>query len=212
MASFWVGARLGAIFPFGSAYTVAYDPSGYYAYGRDWSGLASGGPAFEVDAGARVSRRYIIYGFWEHGILGTGGDSTWREATQAYLPVTSSFGDQSSASTDCPGLGFRWSSTPDSVGLVLDLGIGYRLFHESWASGATMTLQGFGDFRVGFGADIRVNRLFSLSPLLMFSTGEFHDRNYTAPRQPERPIPSYTGPHGTATLSVGGHFDFAPSY
>ncbi len=75
-----------------------------------------------------------------------------------------------------------------------------------------MRLAGFGEFRAGFGADIRINRLFSLSPLFMFSTGEFHDRTITLAGQPERAIPSYTGSHGTVTLTVGGHFDLVPAY
>jgi hypothetical protein len=209
LASLWVGARLGALFPFGSAYALGYDPSGYTTYGASWSGLAGGGPVFEGDVGARFARRYIVYGFWEHGIMGTGGDPSWR--TTALYPGAPVLGDQNSATTDFPGIGFRWTSRPDNVGLVVDLGIGYRWFRESWANGS-MYLAGFGEFRAGFGADIRINRMFSLSPLFMFSTGEFHDRTITLAGQPERDIASYTGSHGTVTLTIGGHFDLAPSY
>jgi hypothetical protein len=204
-----VGARLGALFPFGSAYTIGYDPSGYYAYGESWSGLASGGPSFEADVGARIARRYIIYGFWEHAFMGTGGDATWR--TNPVAMGTAPLGEQNSASTDLAGLGFRWSSRPDTVGFVVDLGIGYRWFREEWAAGS-MKLAGFGEFRAGFGADIRINRAFSLSPLFMFSTGEFHDRTITLAGRSESAIPSYTGSHGTVTLTVGGHFDLGASY
>jgi hypothetical protein len=207
----WVGARLGALFPFGAAYTIDYDIYGYYAYGRNWSDLATGGPAFEADLGARIARRYIVYGFWEHGILGTGGDPNLRTVSLTGMPGGPTLGEQKSASTDLAGLGFRWSSRPDSVGFVVDLGIGYRWFREEWERGS-MKFAGFGEFRAGFGADIRISRSFSLSPMFMFSTGEFHDRKIQIPGQPEQDIPSYTGSHGTVTLTVGGHFDFAPSY
>jgi hypothetical protein len=197
------------LFPFGSAYTVGYDASGYYEIGESWSGLAGGGPAVEVDAGARLGRRYIVYGFWEHAFMGTGGDPSWRTT----MPFQGSpvFGDQTSARTDYPGIGFRWSSRPDSVGFLVDLGIGYRWFQEKWASGAVMTLQGFGEFRAGFGADVRVNRALSISPLIMFSSGEFQDRKIEAPGISSS-IPSYSGTHGTVTLTVGGHFDLMPTY
>lgn len=210
LSALWVGARLGALFPFGNAYTTGYDPSGYYAFGESWSGMASGGPVVEGDLGVRVARRYIIYGFWEHGWMGTGGDPTWR--TSVPYAGGPPFGDQTSASTDYPGLGFRWTSRPDSVGFVIDLGLGYRWFRESWSSGTSVTLKGFGEFRAGFGADIRVNRLFSISPLFMFSTGEFQDREIVVAGQTPSPIASYTGSHGTITLTLGGHFDLAASY
>lgn len=210
VSALWLGARLGALFPFGSVYTTGYDPSGYYAFGESWSGLASGGPSVEVNVGGRFGRRYIIYGFWEHAFMGTGGDPTWR--TTMIYQGSPALGDQTSASTDYPGLGFRWSSRPDSVGFLVDLGVGYRWFREKWDSGATMTLQGFGEFRAGFGADVRVNRSLSISPLLMFSSGEFHDRKIEAPGQVASAIPSYTGTHGTVTLTVGAHFDLAPTY
>jgi hypothetical protein len=204
----WVGARLGALFPFGSAYTIDYDQYGY-AYGEAWSGLASGGPSFEADLGARIARKYIVYGFWEHGFMGTGGNADFR--SRVWALGTAPLGEQKSASTDLAGLGFRWSSRPDSVGFVVDLGIGYRWFREEWAAGS-VKLAGFGEFRAGFGADIRIARTFSLSPLFMFSTGEFHDRTITLAGQPETEIRSYTGSHGTVTLTVGGHFDLGASY
>src|ERR1043165_1650187 len=48
----WVGARLGALFPFGNAYALGYDP--YYGeYGDKWAGLASSGLMIEADVGIR---------------------------------------------------------------------------------------------------------------------------------------------------------------
>jgi hypothetical protein len=201
----WLGARVGALFPFGNAYATGRDA--YYEYGEDWGGLATGGPAVEADVGVRFGRAFILYGFWEHAWMGKGSDPSWRAPDPG-----SNFGDQTSATTDYPGLGFRWSSRPSSVGFLIDLGLGYRWFRERWASGAKMDLSGFGEFRLGLGADVRVTRLFSLTPLLTISTGSFVDRQVTIPGEGKRDIAgSYSGSHGTLTLSVGGNFDLVAS-
>jgi hypothetical protein len=211
MSALWVGGRFGALLPFGNAYDLGYDIYGY-PVGERWDGLASSELGLEGDVGARFARRYIVYGFWEHGFMGTGGDSSWNGATGMHLAGVPPFGEQRSATTDFTGAGFRWSSRPDAAGIVVDLGLGYRWFRESWASGASMTLKGFGEFRIGFGADVRVNRMFSVSPLFTFSTGNFHDRKVMLPGQPEQSIASYAGTHGTVTLTIGGHFDLVSSY
>jgi hypothetical protein len=193
-----VGARLGALFPFGNAYDYRVTP--YYEVGERWGGLAGEGLAIEGDVGVRFARRNIIYGFWEHGRLATGGDPSWRTGP-------SGFGDQVSATTDFAGAGLRWTSRPDSVGLVLDAGLGYRWFRERWSSRTKMHLQGFGEFRLGFGADVRVSPTFSLSPMFMFSTGVFRDRQISLDGGPRQTIDSVSGSHGTVTLTIGGHFD-----
>ena len=201
----WLGARAGALFPFGNAYATARDY--YYEYGEEWDGLATGGPLVEADRGVRFARSFILSGFWEHAWMGKGSDPSWRSPAPG-----SNFGDQTSATTDYTGLGFRWSSRPDRVGIIIDLGLGYRWFRERWASGAKMDLQGFGEFRLGFGADIRTSRLFSLTPLLSISSGSFGDRQVTLPGVGKRDIEgSYSGSHGTLTLSVGGNFDLFDS-
>jgi hypothetical protein len=200
-ASLFVGARAGALFPFGHAYATGRD---YYSeYGEDWAGLATGGPLLELDVGVRFARHFTLYGFWEHAWMGKGSDPSWRAPAPG-----SNFGNQQSATTDYPGLGFRWSSRPSSVGFLIDLGLGYRWFHESWSSGAKMDFEGFGEFRLGLGADIRVTRLFSLTPLMSVSTGSFSDRQVTIPGEGKRDIANtFSGSHGTLTLSVGGNFD-----
>ena len=202
--SLWVGVRLGALFPFGNAYATSSDY--YYEYGEKWDGLATGGPLVEGDVGVRFARHFILYGFWERAWMGKGSDPSWR------APDGSNFGDQTSATTDYPGLGFRWSSRPNNVGVLVDLGLGYRWFRERWSSGAKMDLEGFGEFRLGIGADVRVTHLFSLTPLLTISSGSFGDRQVTIPGQGKHDIVgSYSGSHGTLTLSVGGNFDLLGS-
>jgi hypothetical protein len=197
----WLGGRVGVLFPFGNAYAVP--ANNYFAVGEPWSGLATGGLSLEGDVGVRFSRHYIVYGFWEHGRLSQGSDSSWRTGTEN-VPA---FGAQDSATTDFTGLGFRWSSRPDRVGVVVDLGLGYRWFRERWSTGTKMDLQGFGEFRVGVGADVRINRAFSISPMLSVSSGSFTDREITFPGQASAPIQSLSASHGTFTLTLGGHFD-----
>ena len=197
---------MGAFFPFGNAYSYAYDPYSGVEYGDKWSGLASGGLMIEADVGFRFGRHYIVYAFWEHAKMGIGNDPTWRTGT--HWAELRAFGDQESANSDFPGIGFRWTARPDATGLVVDLGLGYRWFKETWTSGTEINMEGFGDFRLGFGVDTRINRSFSISPMLMFSSGTFNDRRITLPNVKEQPLPGYAGSHGTFTLSVGGHFDF----
>jgi hypothetical protein len=195
----WVGARAGVLFPGGYLYDAGTDP--YYYYGPGWSDAAGSGPVGELDVGGRFGRRYIVFAAWEHAALGTGGDSYYQD----------SYGAQTSAKTDFAGVGFRWSSSPDEVGLALELGLGYRWFKERWAAGYRYNMEGFGEFRFGLGADIRASRLVSLSPMLMISEGVFNDREFGTPGQPLQSIPSYSAAHQTVTLTLGGHFDLFSS-
>jgi hypothetical protein len=160
----------------------------------------------EPDVGIRFARYYVVYGFWEHAKMGIGNDPSWRTGT--HLVQVPAFGEQDVANTDFVGIGFRWSARPDATGLVVDVGLGHRWFRETWTSGTEISMQGFGEFRLGFGVDTRINRSFSISPLIMFSSGSFSDRQITLPNQQAQDIASYAGTHGTLTLSVGGHFDF----
>jgi hypothetical protein len=201
-SSLFLGVRVGALFPFGNAY--ATDSDYYYEYGEEWDGLATGGPLVEADVGARFARSFILYAFWERAWMGKGSDPSWRTPAPG-----SNFGEQTSATTDYPGLGFRWSSRPSTVGVLIDVGLGYRWFRERWASGAKMDLSGFGEFRIGLGADVRLSRLMSLTPLLTLTSGSFGDRQVTIPGEGRRDIQgSFSGSHGTLTLSIGGNFDF----
>jgi hypothetical protein len=194
--SLWIGARFGALFPFGNAFDTR--PSSYFDTGQRWDDLASNGLTIEGDLGVRLARHYIVYGFWEHGELGTGSDPSWRVGATGY-------GDQSWARTDFPGVGLRWSSRPDSVGLVVDTGLGYRWFRERWSSGTELRLGGFGEFRLGFGADVRLSRAFSISPMFMFSGGVFHNRRIVFGDVSQEI--GFSDSHGTVTLTIGGHFD-----
>jgi hypothetical protein len=204
----FLGARVGALFPFGYAY--ATEQYGYYEYGESWNGLAAGGPSVEADVGARLGRQFIVFGFIEHAFMTKGSDSTWRYPTD---PKYFAFGEQQSASTDFTGVGFRWSSNPNRVGILFDVGLGYRWFRERWSSGAKMDLSGFGEFRLGAGADIRVNRLLSITPLFSVSSGVFSNREWTIPGQGTSEIQgAMSGSHGTLNFTVGGNFDLFGDY
>ena len=90
----WLGARVGALFPFGHVYD--YDP--YYNQGVAWDDSASAGPSMELDLGGRFGRHYIVYGAWERGWLGTGRDPSFRAG--GVLDTTGGYGEQKSAVTD----------------------------------------------------------------------------------------------------------------
>jgi hypothetical protein len=192
-ASLWLGLRGGILFPSGYLYDDGTDP--YYPNGPSWSDVAGTGPLVELNAGARFARRYLVFAAWEHAALGTGGNSAYQTA----------YGSQTSARTDFAGMGFRWSSSPDDVGLALELGLGYRWFKERWANGSRLSLEGFGEFRFGVGADIRISRVLAISPMFMVSEGVFNDREIEVVGQP-KPV-TYTAAHQTVTLTLGAHFD-----
>jgi hypothetical protein len=199
--SLWLGGRGGVLFPSGALYDQIDTTQSTRSYQvvdpEPWSDIAGNGPVFELDVGGRFSRHYIIYGLWEHAFLGAGG---------ALL----TFGDPTSASTDLAGVGFRWSSNPDEVGIVVDLGLGYRWFRESWADGTKLDMQGLGETRIGVGADIRVADRLSLSPLFALSVGEFNIRRIHGPGIAGSGIGDYSDTHSTVTLTLGVHYDLAP--
>jgi hypothetical protein len=199
--SLWLGGRGGVLFPNGAAYSNRVASAGNYVVVDPvyFGDLAGPGPSFELNVGGRFARRYIVYGLWEHAFLGTGGDAV----------RTAPLGDQTSASTDLLGVGFRWSSNPDEVGLVLDAGLGYRWFRESWASGASVDMRGFGEFRIGIGADIRVMDRLALSPMFSWSFGEFTERRLRDPTGSLGPG-DYAEAHGTIGLTLGAHYDIGP--
>jgi hypothetical protein len=200
VGSLWLGVRAGVLFPAGYLYDDGSDP--YYPTGPGWGDVAGSGPLVELNLGGRLARRFLLFAAWEHASLGTGGDSYYQTA----------FGSQTSARTDFAGMGFRWSSSPDDVGLALELGLGYRWFRERWASGYRLNLEGFGEFRFGLGADIRVSRMVAISPMLMIAEGVFNDREFGLPGQAMQSIRSYAAAHQTVSLTLGGHFDIFGSY
>ena len=157
---------------------------------------------FEIDGGARVARNYNLFVLWEHASLGTGS----AEAD--------AHGGQKTGSTDYYALGARISSDPDSVGFLTEVDIGYRRFHALWADGSELQLTNSPfEFRIGIGADIRISRGFSLSPMATVGAGGFGTVRRIDPRHKEAVTPpaDETAGHAWATLQLGGHFDIAGS-
>jgi hypothetical protein len=197
--AFWAGLRLSYFVPFGTLWFDGdYDgQGGLYYRRRHFSGYASPGPAAGIDAGARLGRRYNVFLMWDHASLGTGKLDP------------NAFGGQQRGSTNLYGLGFRFSTHPDSVGFLLEVGLGYRTFDAYWADSTQLSLSGtFFEARIGVGADIRVNKWLSLSPLVAFSEGSFTSGSYSGPAS----YSAFTtfdqnGSYDTFSVQLGAHAD-----
>lgn len=200
-SSFWLGARAGFIAPYGRV--------GYYDYpyaGPSWSDFAGPGASFEADVGGRIARRWVVYGLWEYARFGT---TTSGYRYDSYLPTTAAL---SSSSSSLVGVGVRWTSHPDDVGFLVDFALGYRWADASWDDGTQLHLSSPLEGRIGFGADIRLSRSFSLSPMLVFSSGTFTDATITRPGAAGVALPyGASADHGTVGIQLGAHFDVAPS-
>lgn len=193
-SSFWVGGRLGFLAPFGK---LTYDyPDGLS--GPAWGDIAGSGVSFELDAGGRFSRNFLVFGLWEYGALGPGRDKGW-------------FGvDQTSAETHLFGAGFRFSSHPDEVGLAVEAAFGFRTFRADFGKDITVTASS-PEVRIGIGADIRLSRDITLSPMMQITNGTFLDLRVDQTGRPSRSIFGYDAPHGTFGFALGAHFDMFPS-
>lgn len=194
-SSLWLGTRVGMIAPFGK---LSYDYADGFG-GPSFTDVAGPGSSFELDVGGRFTRRFVVYALWERGSLGIGRDR-------------SSFAvDQTRARTDLYGAGLRWTSDPDETGLVLDLGLGFRTFRAEF--GDDISINGVSpiEFRVGIGADIRLGRVFTLSPMMQMTNGAFTSVQLREKGRGSRSILRYEAPHGTFGLAIGGSFDLFPS-
>ncbi|MCC6217073.1 MAG: hypothetical protein IT376_19600 [Polyangiaceae bacterium] len=195
-SSLWIGGRGGWSFPFGSLWAREVEPNFYE--GVPWSDYATSGPTLELDLGVRLARSYVVFGLFEHATLGSGA------------AVEPTIGAPSSAESDFGAIGLRFSSDPSRVGFLTEIAIGARRFRARWSNGTALEGTNSLEFRMALGADIRVSRLFSLSPVAMLSGGAFGDVDWVSPNGSSR---SALGPrdldagHGTASLAVGGHFD-----
>jgi hypothetical protein len=118
------------------------------------------GAAVELDVGARLARRYILYVPFELGLVGAGHRFE---------------GTSTGASTTFLGLGLRLlSGDVDSVSFASDVSLGFRTFQVSNASG-TWSATGFEFLRLGLGAEIRLSTLLTLSPMITISGGSVTD-------------------------------------
>lgn len=177
-------------------------PGVYDYYRVSWRDYAGPGPLLELDVGARISRHYNVFALWERGELTVG---------QASPEVFGNFGEQRRGSTDFWGLGVRASSNANEVGFLSEIALGYRRAHTPWEDGTELRLSsGLLEARLGIGADIRINELVSISPLLTFGVGTFSDIELVDSRGREfdqvARLDDFDG-HGWFTLQIGAHFD-----
>jgi hypothetical protein len=182
----WMGMRWGAFVPFGGLYAERSFVT------TPFQDVATGGPAVELDVGARFARRFVGYGFFEHAWLGRGQSPAWTNAHDG----------QRAASTQAIGVGLRWISNPESLGFVADVGLSYRWFSARWADATTVRMQGFGDIRVGLGANWLVVRHWALVPMLTLYTGAFSERTLDG-----EPLGAAASSYVAGALSVGGYLD-----
>jgi hypothetical protein len=195
----YAGVRLSWFVPFGSLWTDSFDSrTGVYSRRRTFDDYASSGPAFEFDLGARLARRYTVFAIMEHAFVGSGSlDSN-------------AYGGQSGGRTSFYGAGLRFSTDPTSIGFLMEIALGYRDFRASWNDGTELSLTGgWLDARVGAGVDIRVNRYFSLSPMLVFGGGTFGKARWSGPHGSHDALDRIDdlGEYGTFSAQIGGHFD-----
>ncbi|MES1174506.1 MAG: hypothetical protein ABUL62_09255 [Myxococcales bacterium] len=210
--SLWAGARLGWFVPFGSAFARG-GPVGSYGdvnlKGVPWRDYVSSGPMFEIDLGARLSRNYNVFALWEHAELGSGrGDPDAQSPTGA-SPV----GKSKSGDTDFWGVGIRATSDPDYIGFVTELAIGYRRARAKYDGEEIQFTDAPFEARLGMGAEFRLNRVVSLSPMVTIGVGSFG----TIDRVSGNTIADHTQAddqmdgHAWATFTIGGSFDVLSS-
>lgn len=204
--SLWLGARLGAFFPFGNVWAKAQPvqgSNGYMLSGVSWRDYAAPGPMFEVDAGMRLGRAYTLFALWERAQLGSGDVNDGPD------------GKQDGAESDFWAVGLRASSNPDKLGFLTEVAVGYRRARTFFKNGAEyqFTDAPF-EARLGLGAELRLDRLTSFSALATIGVGGFGKAENVAPNGTSSSLTrSYdeADGHAWATLSIGAHFDLIPS-
>jgi hypothetical protein len=178
--SLWLGGRAGLLAYGGGLYindpsTGAIETTGNFV---------KPGLGLELDVGARLARRYIPYLAVEFGLVEPG---------HRFQGATSS----TTAKTTFLGFGFRYmAGDVDTVAFASDLSFGLRTFSVT-SGGSTWSASGFEIFRLGLGAEIRVNSRFAVSPMLTLSGGSLSDTSGNvafAPNQGDgQTSPAFTG-------------------
>jgi hypothetical protein len=156
--SLWAGARAGLLAYSGGLYinnqnTGAVETTGNFI--RPGLGL-------ELDVGARLAGRYIPYVGYEYGFVQPG--HRFEGATA-----------DTTAHTSFLGIGFRYMAGDiDSVAFASDLSFGVRTFSVT-SGGSTWQISGLEIFRLGLGAEVRINDRFTVSPMVTLSGGSLSD-------------------------------------
>ncbi len=136
-------------------------------YNRGWDDFASSGPMLELDVGARLGHSYNVFGIWEYAYLGDGDE------------LGDEFGGQTSATSNFLGVGLRFSTNPDDLGIVVEMALGWRRFRATWDNGTEFSAtDDLFNTRIAFGADIRLSETLSLSPMLSLGGGVFGEAEW----------------------------------
>ncbi|HVU00806.1 MAG TPA: hypothetical protein VHE30_03610 [Polyangiaceae bacterium] len=195
----WLGVRPSLFVPFGSLWIDGFQsPSGVYYRRRTFANYAAPGPGAEFDAGARFSRRYMVFALYQHAELGTGNLDD------------AAFGGQERGATNFYGVGLRFSTDPAAIGFALEIALGYRDFTAYWSDGTKLSMtDGILDARIGLGADFRLSRHFTLDPMLVLGGGSFGSRKWSGSITEGSGFASTdeAGEYGTLELQLGAHFD-----
>jgi hypothetical protein len=201
--SLWAGVKLGWAFPMGDLWIDgARLPNGLDVYERrTFADFASSGPKSELNLGVRLARRYNVLALWEYTNLGPGralDELGPQRGNMHYL-----------------GLGFRFSSDPDDVGVLVEAIVGYRRFETSWDNGASLrATDDFLNTRLSFGADIRISPLLSISPMVGIAGGFFENIQWTFADGSKKNALTYYddySQHTVISLDIGAHFDIVRS-
>lgn len=210
--SLWLGARLGAFFPFGNVWAKAepvatQNANGYVLKGVPWRDYASPGPMFELDVGMRLGRAYTVFALWERAQLGAGDRKSDPNDSQGV--------GQSSAESDFWAIGLRASSNPDKLAFLTEVAVGYRRARTFFDNDVEVQFTDAPfEARLGLGAELRLSRLTSISGLATIGVGGFGSIEAVAPNGYARSLPrtyDEADGHAWATLSIGAHFDLIPS-
>jgi hypothetical protein len=196
----WLGARVGLFIPFGSAWARGTEDAAgnLNLQSVPWRDYVGSGPMFELDAGARLSRNYNVFALWERSQLGSGkGDPA------------AGVGKSSSGDSDFWGVGIRATSDPDHVGLVTELALGYRRARAKYGDSEIQFTDAPFEARLGIGAEARVNRFFSLSPMFTVGVGSFGkvQRSGGGAVQDQMGAFDQDDGHAWASFTLGGSFD-----
>ena len=200
----WLGARFGWFVPFGNAWSRGVEDAAGNVNMQSvpWRDYVGSGPMFELDAGARVSRSYNVFALWERSQLGSGNGD----------PL-GGVGKSSSGDSDFWGVGIRASSDPDHVGLVTELALGYRRARAKYGDSEIQFTDAPFEGRLGIGAEARINRFFSLSPMFTLGVGSFGkvERVGGGSTQSQFSAFDQSDGHAWATFTLGANFDLLGS-
>lgn len=154
----WLGARLGVL-AYGGGLYVNSNKTGDIETTGNFVGT---GPALEIDAGARLARRYIPYLGFELGLMEAGHRFD---------------GAGGGANTIFAGGGFRYiAGDPDSIAFLGDVSFGVRRLQVA-SGGSSWSTTAIEIFRLGLGVDVRLSSMLTLSPAITLSGGTFINAN-----------------------------------